>query len=128
MCAKRSKALLVRFKSGRFKVTTIQKLPSVACMSAKPLNCVDRAYRSKPEGVATAAGGRMVKSRQGRESVHREACRPQGIRSPQRQFSPVKSVDAGGDAVNVAEASNPATVTGEGVEFLSGFEAVACMR
>ena len=63
-----------------------------------------------------------------RRSVHREVCRPQGVRSPQRQFSPVKSVDAGGDAVNVAEASNPATVTGEGVEFLSGFEAVACMQ
>ena len=30
-------------------------------MSAKPLNCVDRSYRSKPEGVATAADGRMAK-------------------------------------------------------------------
>jgi hypothetical protein len=70
-------------------------------MSAKPLNCVDRAYRSKPEGVATAAGGRMVKRHM--RSVHREACRPQGSRSPQRQFSPVRRSDTGDDGVNVLE-------------------------
>ena len=49
-----------------------------------------------------------------RRSVHREVCRPQGVRSPQRQFSPVKSVEAEGDAVNVAEASRSEPVHGEG--------------
>jgi hypothetical protein len=95
-------------------------------MSAKPLNCVDRAYRSKPEGVAQAADGRMVK-RHGR-SVHREPCRPQGIRSPQRRFSPVTSGDADDDGVNVPEISIIPSVRGEFGMGPSGFEVVACME
>ena len=43
-------------------------------------------------------------------SVHRETCRPQGSRSPQRQFSPVRSVEADDDGVNVPEVS---TVSGD---------------
>jgi len=95
-------------------------------MSAKSLNRVDRAYRSEPEGVAEAADGRMAK-RQVR-SVHREPCRPQGSRSPRRQFSPVMSVDADGDGVNVPEVSTVPSVIGEFGMGPSGFEAVACME
>ena len=95
-------------------------------MSAKPLNCVDRAYRSEPEGVAGAADGRMAK-RHGR-SVHREPCRPQGSRSPQRQFSPVMRYNADDDGVNVPEISTVPDVKGEFGTGPSGFEAVACME
>jgi len=95
-------------------------------MSAKPLNCVDRAYRSEPEGVAEAADGRMVK-RHGR-SVHREPCRPQGSRSPQRQFSPVMRYRADDHGVNVPEISTVPGVKGESGMDPSGFEAVACME
>ena len=95
-------------------------------MSAKPLNCVGRAYRSEPEGVAEAADGRMAK-RHGR-SVHREPCRPQGSRSPQRQFSPVMSEDADDDGVNVLEISTAPDDIGESGVGPSGFEAVACME
>ena len=95
-------------------------------MSAKPLNRVDRAYRSKPEGAAKARAGRMVK-RHGR-SVHREPYRPQGTRTPRRQFSPVMSVDADDDGVNVPEISTVLSVIGELAMGPSGFEAVACME
>ena len=92
-------------------------------MSAKSLNRVDRAYRSKPEGVAQAADGRTAK-RHGR-SVHREPGRPQGSRSPQRQFSPVMSVEADDDGVNVLEVSTNLSANGELGKGPSGFEAVA---
>lgn len=95
-------------------------------MSAKSLKCVDRAYRSEPEGVAEAMDGRMAKRH--KRSVHREPCRPQGIRSPQRQFSPVMSVDADDDGVNVPEISTVPSVKGELWMGPSGFEAVACME
>ncbi len=95
-------------------------------MSAKSLNRVDRAYRSEPEAVAQAADGRMAK-RHGR-SVHREPCRPQGVRSPRRQFSPVMSVDADDDGVNVPEINTVPSVNGELGIGPSGFEAVACME
>ena len=95
-------------------------------MSAKPLNRVDRAYRSEPEGVAEAADGRMVKRHE--RSVHREPCRPQGSRSPQRQFSPVMSVEADDDGVNVPEISTVPNANGEFGTGPSGFEAVACME
>lgn len=95
-------------------------------MSAKSLNRVDRAYRSEPEGVAKTADGRMVKRHV--RSVHREPCRPQGSRSPQRQFSPVMSVEADDDGVNVPEISTVPSVKGEFGMGPSGFEAVACME
>ena len=95
-------------------------------MSAKSLNRVDRAYRSKPEGVAQAADGRTAK-RHGR-SVHREPSRPQGSRSPQRQFSPVMSVEADDDGVNVPEVSTNLSANGELRKGPSGFEAVACLE
>ena len=95
-------------------------------MSAKSLNRVDHAYRSKPETVAFAACGRMAKRHM--RSVHREACRPQGVRSPQRQFSPVKSVEAGDDGVNVSGSQYRAGRSGETGESLPGFEVVACMQ
>ena len=112
-------------KSGRFKVITKQKLPNVALMSAKPLEKL-LPLKAEPSSLSDWKRAGMVKRH--RRSVHREACRPQGVRSPQRQFSPVKSVDAGGDAVNVAEASSRASVRGEDARLLSGFEAVACMQ
>lgn len=95
-------------------------------MSAKSLKCVDRAYRSKPEGVAEATDGRMMK-RHGR-SVHREPSRPQGARSPRRQFSPVRRLDADDDGVNVPEIRTALSVKGELWAGPSGFEAVACME
>ena len=61
-------------------------------------------------------------------SVHREACRPQGSRSPQRQFSPVRSVDAGDDGVNVSGSQHHIGRYGETDVSPSGFEAVACMQ
>ena len=95
-------------------------------MSAKSLGCVDRAYRSKPEGVAKATDGKMTKRH--KRSVHREPCRPQGIRSPQRQFSPVMRIDADDDGVNVPEINIASSVNGELGAGPSGFEAVACME
>jgi hypothetical protein len=98
-------------------------------MSAKPLKSVDRAYRSEPEAAATrieAEDGRMVKRHV--RSVHRELCRPHGIRSPQRQFSPVMSVDADDDGVNVLEISTAPSDIGELGVGPSGFEDVACME
>jgi hypothetical protein len=77
-------------------------------MTAKPLEEWPT-FESEP--VGTLRPDRMAERH--RRSVHREVCRPQRSRSPQRQFSPVKSIDAGGDAVNVAEASNPVTMNGE---------------
>lgn len=95
-------------------------------MSGKSLKCVDRAYRSIPEGVAEARTGRMAKRHE--RSVHREARRPQGIRSSQRQFRPVKSVDADDDGVNVPEVGTALNVNGEFIVGPSGFEAVACVQ
>ena len=95
-------------------------------MSAKSLKRVDRADRSKPESVAQAADGRTAK-RHGR-SVHREPGRPQGSRSPQRQFSPVMSVEADDDGVNVPEVSTNLSANGELRKGPSGFEAVACLE
>ena len=95
-------------------------------MSAKSLNRVDRAYRSEPEAVVGLTDGRMAK-RHGR-SVHRERCRPQGSRSPQRHFSPVMSVEADDDGVNVLEVSTNPSANGELVKGPSGFEAVACLE
>ena len=71
--------------------------------------------------------GRMAEHH--RRSVHREVSRPQGSRSPQKQFSPViRYGDAGGHGLNVPEANISATVRGEVDESLSGFEAVAWMQ
>ena len=51
-------------------------------------------------GRRKASDGRMSKHH--RRSVHREACRPQGSRSPLRQFSPVKEYgDVDDDGLNV---------------------------
>lgn len=80
-------------------------------MSAKSLKRVDRAYRSEPEAVASVTDGRMAKRHE--RSVHREPCRPQGSCSPLRQFSPVMSVEADDDGVNVPEVRTISSVTGE---------------
>ena len=71
--------------------------------------------------------GRMAKHH--RRSVHREVFRPQGSRSPLKQFSPViRYGDAGGHGLNVPEANILATARGEVDESLSGFEAVAWVQ
>jgi len=71
--------------------------------------------------------GRMAKHH--RRSVHREVSRPQGARSPLKQFSPViRYGDAGGHGFNVPEANIPKTVRGEVDGKLSGFEAVAWIQ
>jgi hypothetical protein len=95
-------------------------------MSAKSLKRVDRAIRSEPEGVAEAAYGRAAKRHE--RSVHREPGRPQGSRSPQRHFSPVISVEADDDGVNVPEVSTNPSANGELGKGPSGFEAVACLE
>jgi len=95
-------------------------------MSAKPLNCVDRAYRSKPEAVANATGGRMAERHV--RSVHRESCRPQGIRSPLRQFSPVKRCRCGRRRCERTGSQHRLGRYGEAGAGPSGFEAVACMK
>jgi hypothetical protein len=95
-------------------------------MSAKSLKRVDRADRSNPEGVVEAADGRTAKRHE--RSVHREPCRPQGSRSPRRQFSPVMRVEADDDGVNVPEVSTNPSVKGEFGKGPSGFEAVACLE
>jgi len=94
-------------------------------MTAKPL---DEWLPLEAEPTWTEESVQLGMVKRHRRSVHREACRSQGVRSPRRQFSPVKSVDAEGNAVNVAEASRDAPVKGEGVFVPSGFEAVACMQ
>ena len=60
-------------------------------------------------------------------SVHREGRRPQGSRSPLKQFNPVRSVlDADGDGVNVTGSQHRRDRDGEIPSGPSGFEAVAC--
>jgi hypothetical protein len=84
-------------------------------MSAKPLKGVDRSTKIETGNKTEPDCGRMVKRHV--RSVHRERCRPQGIRSPLRQFSPVMSVDADDDGVNVPKVSTAlsAMVSLEGV-------------
>jgi len=94
-------------------------------MAAKPLKGVDRSTKIET-GSGRKSDGRMAKRHV--RSVHRESCRPQGIRSPQRRFSPVKSVDADDDGVNVLEVSAALSANGEFEAGPSGFEAVACME
>lgn len=95
-------------------------------MSAKPLNRADRAYRSLPESGAKATRRRLAERHV--QSVHRESCRPQGSRSPRRQFSPVKRIIADDDGVNVPEISTVSDVKGESGMGPSGFEVVARMK
>lgn len=95
-------------------------------MPAKPLNRVDRSIKIETGNHMETCGGRMVK-RHGR-SVHREPCRPQGSRSPLRQFSPVMRLDAGDDGLNVLRSQHRLNRLGEIEVDLSGFEAVACME
>ena len=95
-------------------------------MSAKPLNRADRAHRSLPESAAQATHGKLAKRHE--QSVHRESCRPQGSRSPRRQFSPVKRINTDDEGVNVPEISTVPDVKGESGMGPSGFEVVACMK
>ena len=94
-------------------------------MTAKPLDEWPP-LEAEPKWTEQSVHLGMVKRH--RRSVHREACRPQGIRSPQRQFSPVKSVDAGDDGFNVLGSQHGCRRYGEAVSGPSGFEAVACMQ
>ena len=95
-------------------------------MPTKSLKGVDRSIKIETGNGSETICGRMAERHV--RSVHREACRPQGNRSPQRQFSPVKSVDAGDDGVNVLEVNTASSVIGEFEAGPSGFEAVACMQ
>ena len=89
-------------------------------------------WREPRDRAETGSGcdrpeGRMAKHHQ--RSVHREVSRPQGIRSPSKQFSPViRYGDAGGDGLNVPEANIPKTARGKVDGNLSGFEAVAWIQ
>ena len=78
-------------------------------------------------GRRKASDGRMSKHH--RRSVHREACRPQGSRSPLRQFSPVKEVrDVDDDGFNVHGSQYRGHRNGEMSADPLGFEAVACKQ
>ena len=87
-------------------------------MTAKPLDEWPP-LEAEPKWTEQSVHLGMVKRH--RRSVHREACRPQGIRSPQRQFSPVKSVDAGDDGFNVLRSQHGCRRYGEAVSGPSGF-------
>lgn len=95
-------------------------------MSAKPLK-VQESLEAQPRGDRPDGGRAWMVKRHGR-SVHREARRPQGSCSPQKQFSPVKSVDADDDGVNVSGSQHPTGRHGETGGSPSGFEAVACVQ
>jgi hypothetical protein len=94
-------------------------------MLAKPL---DKLPPLQAEPMSLSGRKRAGMVEQHRRSVHREACRPQGVRSPQRQFSPVKSVEAGDDGFNVLGSQHGHCCNGKAVFGPSGFEAVACMQ
>lgn len=94
-------------------------------MKAKPLDEL-LPLKAEPSPLPEMERARMAERH--RRSVHREAYRPQGVRSPQRQFSPVMSVDADDDGVNVPEVSTASNVIGEFEAGPSGFEVVACMQ
>lgn len=71
--------------------------------------------------------GRMAKHH--RRSVHREASRPQGTRSPLKQFSPViRYGDVDDDGFNVLGSQHRVHRKGEMQTGLPGFEAVAWMQ
>ena len=96
-------------------------------MIGKSLKLRGPRYRVETGSGCETPDGRMAKHH--RRSVHREAFRPQGIRSPSKQFSPVMRYgDAGGDGFNVPEANISMADRGEAVGSLSGFEAVAWMQ
>jgi len=94
-------------------------------MSAKSL---EEWLPLKAEPLRPSVFGSLGMAERHRRSVHREVCRPQGVRSPQRQFSPVKSVDAGDDGFNVLRSQHGCRRHGEAAPGPSGFEAVACMQ
>ena len=71
-------------------------------------------------------GGRVAERHT--RSVHREACRPQGVRSPLRQFSLVRSEVTGDDGFNVRGSQHCTDRKGEICAGLPGFEVVACMQ
>jgi hypothetical protein len=90
-------------------------------MSAKPLKL--RGSRLQiGTGSGREADGRMVKRH--RRSVYREVCRPQGSRSPQRQFSLV-TVRRGRRRCERIGSQHHDMRQGERVVGPSGFEAVA---
>lgn len=95
-------------------------------MSAKPLKGVDRS-KMIGTGSGRQPDERMVKRHA--RSVDREPCRSQGIRSSQRQFSPVRiSLAAGDDGFSVHGSQHLTGRYGKTSEGLPGFEAVACME
>ena len=88
-------------------------------MLAKPLKYVGRVRGPEPEAGSMLPDGRMAK--QHRRSVHREVGRPQGIRSPQKQFSPVMRLGhVDGDGVTVPEASNEGLAMARGQRIYRG--------
>ena len=89
-------------------------------LSGSLLMIETRSGRSTPDG-------RMAKHH--RRSVHREVFRPQGARSPQRQFSPVKRFgDVDDDGVNVHGSQHRGHRNGEMQAGPPGFEVVAWIQ
>ena len=103
-----------------------QQLPSVALMKAKSLKMRGPRHRAETRSRCVAPDGGTAKRH--RRSVHREVSRPQGSRSPLRQFSPVSRRDADGHGVNVPEASIAGLDLARRHADLSGFEVVAWIQ
>lgn len=90
-------------------------------MSAKSLK-LSGSLQKIETGSGREADGRMAKRH--RRSVHREVCRPQGVHSPQRQFSLV--IDRSGRRrCERIGSQHQNRRHGESVAGPSGFEAVA---
>ena len=94
-------------------------------MSAKSLE-VGYIMMAQPEDRVERLDGRMAK-RHGR-SVHREGCRPQGSRSPRKQFSPVRGMRCRRRRFERTGSPHGIRCNGESGLGLPGFEAVACIQ
>ena len=104
-----------------------EQLPSVALMIAKPLKMSGSLYMIETGSGCVAPDGRMAKHH--RRSVHREVSRPQGTRSPLRQFSPVmRFQDVDDDGFNVHGSQHRRHRNGKMQADPSGFEVVAWIQ
>ncbi len=104
-----------------------QQLPSVALMIAKSLKLSGSLQMIETGSGRFAPDGRMAKHHW--RSVHREVFRPQGARSPSRQFSPVMRFgDVDDDGVNVHGSQHRGHRNGEMQANPPGFEVVAWIQ
>ena len=127
MCAKHKRGASCTVKVRALQTVAKEQLPSVALMIAKSLKLSGSLLTIETGSRCSAPDGWMAKHH--RRSVHREVSRPQGARSPQRQFSPVKRLgDVDDDGVNVRGSQYRRHRNGEMQADPSGFEAVAWIQ